>query len=100
MSVIRTPRSARFLAAQIFLEIVLTLALLGLAGWVYTQSQTEHQICQAFEFFGQRTSQQISLNVAHLKADERAGNAAAVVLDRKAIADATDFLIRIDKVKC
>lgn len=93
-------KTPQFLIAQIFLEAVIACALLGLAWWVYTQGQTEHQICQVFQLVGDRTQQQINLNKLHFASDMKKHDKAAVVLDRKAISDATSFLIRIRRVQC
>lgn len=99
-----TPRTGlqrgRFLAFQLVLEAICIVCIVGLFLWVYTQGQTEHQICQAFTFFGDRTQQQIDINKAHFAVDMRKHDAAAVKLDRRAISDATSFLIRIRRVQC
>lgn len=101
------PHSPRYYAIVIPTLAVLIAAVLGLTGYVYGQSQTtdrldrtQHQVCQAFAFIGDRTQQQIDLTASRLKQDIAKGDRAASTLDRRAISDATSFLIRIKRVQC
>lgn len=86
--------------AIISVEMLLILGLLGLGFWTWSQSRTQHQICQAFQFIGDRTQQQINLTAVRLKTDLAKGDKTAITLDRKSISDATSFLIRVQRVQC
>lgn len=99
-TVMRYHASPKAWAAMFLLVIAILCGEVGSIVWTYEQSRTQHQICQAFGFFGDRTQQQIDSAGRHLKADTKKGDAVASSLDRKSIADGTDFLIRIRKVKC
>lgn len=90
----------RALAALFVLLVVALISEVAIVVWVYEQGQTEHQICQAFQYIGDRTQQQITLNVQKLKNDQLKHDTPAIALDRKSIGDATTFLIRVQRVQC
>lgn len=94
------PHSPRYYSVVIPTLALLIAAVVGLSAYVYAQSRTQHQICQAFEFFGTRTQQQIDLSSRNLKIDLGRHDRAKVAVDRKSISDATSFLIRIKRVQC
>lgn len=96
-------KNPRFLVAQIFLEVILTFAILGVGVWVYTQSRTQHEICQAFQFVGDSTQHGITTNSQLIAHDMQLGTKAAradAVIRRQSVAQATDLLIRVRRVKC
>lgn len=90
----------RALAALLVVLVVILLSEIGIVVWVHAQSETQHQICQAFQFIGDRTQQQIRLTGTRLLTDRARHDQAAIALDRKSISDATTFLIRVQRVQC
>jgi hypothetical protein len=82
------------------LELFLIGGLLTIGVVVLAQRKTEHQVCQAFQFVGDRTQQQINLTSRKLILDMQRHDKKNAAIDRKSIGDATSFLIRVRAVNC
>lgn len=103
MSVLERPHSPRFYTLVIPTLALLIAAVVGLSAYVYGQGQTQHQICQAFSFFGQQTQHGIDTNLKLIQHDQQLGTKASLAdaaIRRQSLAQAYAFLERIDRVQC
>lgn len=101
MSTIRAYHMGPRMLAAIF--VLLVIALFGEVGtvvWVYEQGQTEHQICQAFQFVGQSTQNSITANNQIIKQDMAKGNTTDATTRKNLVVQATRLLDRVERVQC